>query len=204
MNTHDLNVFVVDDDERVCEAVGGLLLSRGFAVKTFANGEDFLRSSRLNQGGCVLLDLRMEPGMSGLQVFDELRKRDSPLVVVFLSGHGSIPDSVVAIKGGAADWLEKPCSEARLLDAVNLALKSAAQVAARRSVKLQRGAPWQTLTPRETEVAGHVRLGGPNKAIARTVGIDVRTVEAHRARVYQKLDVDNPAALDRYMRDMDL
>ena len=204
MNTHDLNVFVVDNDDRICKAVGGLLLSRGYAVRTFSSGEELLRSPRLNQGGCVLLDLRMTPGMSGLQVFDALRKQDSPLVVIFLSGHGTIPDSVAAMKDGAADWLEKPCSEERLLGAVNLALERAAAVASRRSVKLQRLAPWQSLTPRETEVASLVRLGRANKAIAKVLGIDPRTVEAHRARVYQKLDVDNPSEIDRYMRDMDM
>lgn len=204
MNTHDLNVFVVDNDESVCKAIGGLLLSRGYAVKTFGSGEEFLRSPRLNQGGCVLLDLRMDPGISGLQVFDELRKRGSPLVVIFLSGHGTIQASVVAMKEGATDWLEKPCSEARLFDSVKVALERAAGVVLRRDTKRQRMVRWQELTPREVEVAGHVRFGKPNKVVADDMNIEVRTVESHRARVYQKLDVDNPAELDRFMRDMDM
>lgn len=204
MKPQDLDVFVVDNDDSVCKSVGGLLLSRGYAVKTFSSGEEFLHSPRMNQGGCVLLDLRMEPGMSGLQVFDELRKRGSPVVVIFLSGHGTIPNSVEAMKEGAADWLEKPCTEARLLDAVNLALERAADIVSKSIVKLQRMALWQSLTPREAQVAGHVRFGKANKLIAKIMDIDVRTVEAHRARSYQKLRVVNPAELDRFMRDMDL
>ena len=204
MNTQDLDVFVVDNDQSVCKAIGGLLLSRGYAVKTFASGEDFLRSSRLNHGGCVLLDLRMEPGMSGLQVFDELRARGSPLVVVFLSGNGDVSTSVGAMKDGAADWIEKPCSEARLFDAVKVALDRAAEVTSRRSVKLQRTALWEALTPREAEVAGHVRFGKSSKVIVKITNLEVRTVEGYRARIYQKLDVNNPAELDRFMRDMDM
>ena len=103
MNTANLPVSLVDDDSRVCEAWGTILLSRGYAVQTFDSGEAFLASARSSQAGCVLLDLRMDPGMNGLQVFDEMRKRGSPSVVIFLSGHGSIQDSVRAMKGGAAD-----------------------------------------------------------------------------------------------------
>jgi FixJ family two-component response regulator len=204
MNTQDLNVSIVDDDDRVRHALGGVFLSRGYGVKTFPSGEEFLRSPSVQQGGCVLLDLRMEPGMNGLQVFDELRKRGSPLVVVFLSGHGTIPDSVVAMKDGAADWLQKPCDEQRLLEVVNLALGRAVEVVQRHKVKMQRVVRWRALTAREAEVAGHVRLGKRNKVIARNLDIDVRTVEAHRAHVYQKLEIENPSELDRYMRDMDL
>ena len=142
--------------------------------------------------------------MSGLQVFDELRKRDSPLVVIFLSGNGDVSTSVGVMKDGAIDWLEKPCSEARLLDAVKAALERAAEVTSRLNVKLLHTAPWQSLTPREVEVAGHVRFGKPNKVIAKIMNIDVRTVEGYRSRGYQKLAVDNPAELDRFMREMDM
>lgn len=204
MNIPDLPVFLVDDDAGVCEAWGSVLLSRGYAVKTFDSGEVFLASPRSNQAGCVLLDLRMDPGMNGLQVFEELRKRGSPLVVIFLSGHGTIQDSVSAMKGGAADWLEKPCSAAQLLDAVARALDNAQAIALRRAVKAERMALWQELTPREAVVAGHVRYGKKNKAIGEEMGIDGRTVETHRAHVYSKLQVDNPNGLDRFMRDMDL
>ena len=204
MNTGNLPVSLVDDDTRVCEAWGTILLSRGYAVQTFDSGEAFLASARSSQAGCVLLDLRMDPGMNGLQVFDEMRKRGSPPVVIFLSGHGSIQDSVRAMKGGAADWLEKPCSAAQLLDAVERALDSARQMALRRTIQAERNALWETLTPREAEVAGHVRLGMKNKASGDEMGIDGRTVETHRANVYWKLQVDSSNELDRFMRDMEL
>ena len=204
MTTPDLSVFFVEDDASTRKAWGSVLLSRGYAVKAFDNGEAFLGSHSSRQAGCVLLDLRMDPGMNGLQVFDELRKRGSPLVVVFLSGHGTIPDSVRAMKGGAVDWLEKPCTEEQLLDAVARALDNARAIALQRAVKAERMALWQEQTPREAEVAGHVRLGKKNKDIGEEMGIDGRTVETHRAHVYSKLGVGNPAELDRFMRDMDL
>ena len=204
MTSPDLSVFLVDDDASVCKAWGHVLLARGYAVMTFDSGEAFLASPRSSQPGCVLLDFAMKPGMNGLQVFDELRRRGSPLVVVFLSGEGTIPDSVRAMKGGAADWIQKPCSEEQLLDAVARALDSAQAIARRRAVKAGRMALWQSLTPREAEVAGHVRLGKKNKAIGDEMGIDGRTVEAHRASGYAKLQVNSSNELDRFMRDMDL
>ena len=204
MNPQDLPVFVVDDDPAVCKAKGTLLLSRGYAVRTYASGEAFLGSPHLDQGGCVLLDLRMEPGISGLEVFEELRRRGSPVVVIFLSGHGTIQSSVKAMREGAADWLEKPASEAQVLEAVTRAMDRSADAVARRTVKAQRQVLWKELTPREIEVAGQLRYGLKNKVIGRALEIDPRTVEAHRARIYQKLDVDSSNMLDRFMRDMDL
>ena len=204
MNPQDLPVFVVDDDPAVCKAKGTLLLSRGYAVRTYASGEAFLGSPHLDQGGCVLLDLRMEPGISGLEVFEELRRRGSPVVVIFLSGHGTVQSSVKAMREGAADWLEKPASEAQVLEAVTRAMDRSADAVARRTVKAQRQVLWKELTPREIEVAGQVRHGLRNKVIGKALEIDPRTVEAHRARIYQKLDVDSSNMLDRFMRDMDL
>ncbi|HEY8907782.1 MAG TPA: response regulator, partial [Rhodoferax sp.] len=110
-----LNLYVVDDDEAVRRSLGLLLLSRGYAVQTFESGETFLAAIRPQDSGCVILDLRMV-GISGLQVFDELRLRSSPLVVLFLSGNGDISTAVDAVQRGAFGWLEKPCSEDILLE----------------------------------------------------------------------------------------
>jgi DNA-binding response OmpR family regulator len=125
------NLCVVDDDEAVRRSLGLLLLSRGYAVQTFASGEAFLASADLQRAGCVVLDLRME-GMSGLQVFDALRAQDSPLVVLFLSGHGDIPMAVEAVQNGAFGWLEKPCNDERLLESIAKALQQAQDIAVRR------------------------------------------------------------------------
>ncbi|MDY7578274.1 response regulator [Herbaspirillum sp. RTI4] len=199
-NTNNLILYVVDDDEAVRKGLVYLLASRSYQVQLFESGEAFLASADLERCGCVILDLRMV-GISGLQVFDALRQRNSPLVVLFLSGHGDIGMAVEATKKGAFGWLVKPCDDVTLLDHVAQALQAAAEVAARLPLTRAAQARWQTLTPKEKEVASLVREGPHNKDIALALQSAVRTVEAHRAKVYAKLDVSNPTELDRFMRD---
>jgi FixJ family two-component response regulator len=203
MNPSHLNLFVVDDDEAVRKSLGMLLVSRGYRVQTFDSGESFLDRADLHNAGCVILDLRME-GMSGLQVFDELRARTSALVVLFLSGHGDIRTAVDATKEGAVEWLEKPCSDDVFLSAVDKALALAAATAAKLPGQREVKARWDSLTPREVQVARLLPTLPVNKLLARELGLDVRTVEAHRAKVYQKLGISNPTELDRLVRDNDL
>ena len=193
MGSSRLNLYVVDDDEAVRNSLGLLLVSRGHAVQTFASGAAFLASVDAQQCGCVILDLRM-PEMSGLQVAHELRQRQSPLVIVFLSGHGDIDTALKAVKAGAFGWLEKSCSHERLLDEVTRALDRAADVGdAHRK--------WRSLTPRETEVARLVATGRSNKEIARSLVPECgkRAVETHRARVFDKLVVSNDNELRRFI-----
>ena len=116
----NLNLYIVDDDEAVRRSIASLLLAHlsDCSIKTFGSGEAFLQSSGPDSGGVVLLDLRMQ-GMSGLDVFAQLKQQASPLVVVFLSGHGDIPVAVRAMQEGAMSWLEKPCADAQLLDPCN-------------------------------------------------------------------------------------
>jgi FixJ family two-component response regulator len=196
------SLFVVDDDEAVRSSLGLLLISRGYAVQVFESGEAFLEAVDVQRSGCIIMDLRMD-GMSGLQVFDELRSRGSPLVVVFLSGHGDIPSAIAAVQNGAFTWLEKPCADDKLLDAVGLALDKAAELAAERRRRDQARTRWERLTPREMDVARHVAQGKANKAIARDIvpPMEPRTVETHRAHIFAKLDVANSNELDRFMRD---
>lgn len=203
MNPTDLVVYVVDDDEAVRKSIYYLLAAKAYQVSTFASGEEFLATASLKRGGCAILDLRLD-NMSGLQVFDALRARGSPLVTVFLSGHGDISLAVDATKKGAFGWLEKPCIDTLLRDTVALAMAEAQLVLDVFVQKIQKSALWQTLTARERDVAWQTRTGTPNKLIARTLGIDVRTVETHRARVYSKLHVTNPIELDQLMRGADL
>jgi FixJ family two-component response regulator len=199
---NNLNLYVVDDDEAVRRSLGMLLLSRGHAVRTFESGESFLASISPQAGGCVILDLRM-PGMSGLQVFDELRVRSSALVVLFLSGNGDIATAVDAVQRGAFGWLEKPCSEDVFLEKVRLALQRAAVAGASANARLEALARWAKLTEREQEVTRRVANGDSNKEIARTLSppCEPRTVETHRAKAYAKLGLSTATELDRFIRD---
>ncbi|MDP9990633.1 FixJ family two-component response regulator [Variovorax boronicumulans] len=195
------NLCVVDDDEAVRRSLGLLLLSRGYAVQTFASGEAFLASADVQRAGCVVLDLRME-GMSGLQVFDALRAQDSPLVVLFLSGHGDIPMAVEAVQNGAFGWLEKPCNDERLLESIAKALQQAQDIAVRRQARQAAQLLWAKLTPREMQVARLVAEGKPNKKIALELApLELRTVETHRAHVFAKLGLSNSHELDRFLRE---
>ncbi|MGJ7602818.1 response regulator transcription factor [Variovorax sp. LT1R20] len=195
------NLCVVDDDEAVRRSLGLLLLSRGYAVQTFASGEAFLASADVQRAGCVVLDLRME-GMSGLQVFDALRAQDSPLVVLFLSGHGDIPMAVEAVQNGAFGWLEKPCNDERLLESIARALQQAQDIAVRRQARQAAQLLWAKLTPREMQVARLVAEGKPNKKIALELApLELRTVETHRAHVFAKLGLSNSHELDRFLRE---
>ena len=195
------NLCVVDDDEAVRRSLGLLLLSRGYAVQTFASGEAFLEGTDLQRAGCVIMDLRME-GMSGLQVFDALRAQESPLVVIFLSGHGDIPMAVEAVQNGAFGWLEKPCSDEQLLDNIARALRQAGENAVRRQARQAAQALWDKLTPREMQVARLVAEGKPNKQIALELApLEQRTVETHRAHVFAKLGLSNSHQLDRFLRE---
>ncbi len=205
MNTSNLNIFVVDNDTAVRNSLGLLLLSRGHVVQTFESGESFLASGKLHQCGCVILDLRMEPGISGLHVFQELKAQASSLVVLFLSGHGDISIAVDAVQNGAFGWLEKSCGNERLLEKVKEALVQAAKMGAKRESKQKADALWQKLTPREQEVARYVARGLSSKLIARELApIETRTVDTHRAHLYEKLGMSNPIEIDRLIRDNEL
>jgi FixJ family two-component response regulator len=195
------HLCIVDDDEAVRRSLGLLLLSRGHAVQAFASGEAFLAGADLQRPGCVVLDLRME-GMSGLQVFDALRAQDSPLVVIFLSGHGDIPMAVEAVQNGAFGWLEKPCNDERLLESIAKALQKAEEIAVRRQARQAAEALWSKLTPREMQVARLVAQGLPNKRIALELApLEQRTVETHRAHMFAKLGFSSSLELDRFLRE---
>ena len=199
------NVYVVDDDEGVRNSLAALLLAGGHAPRTFASGPEFLAHP-----GCVLLDLRMD-GMSGLQVFDALRERNAVLKTVFLSAHGELASAVTAVKQGAVDWLEKPCDEQTLLAAVlraaNLSLEDA-QRAQRRNTLRER---WNTLSPRQQEVARLLATGISSKEVARALAqrdperpIDPRTVDTHRSAIFLKLDIRSSHELGMLVEDLGL
>ena len=202
MNAAALKIHVVDDDEAVRRSLGLLLLSRGHAVQTFASGEEFLASADVSHAGCAILDLRMA-GLSGLQVFDALLQRASPLVVIFLSGHGDIPSAVRAVQDGAFGWIEKPCSDDILLDHVDKALALARSRERKQRSARDARVRWQRLTAREKQVAPLVAQGLANKVIARDVvpPCGHRAVETYRAHIFARLEVANSHELYRFMQD---
>ena len=187
-------VFLVDDDEAIRDALAWLLRSRGVASQSWNSAEAFLDDYRPDMAGCLVLDIRMS-GMSGLQLFDHLKALGCLMPVIFLTGHGDVPLAVQSIKGGAYNFLEKPFDEAELVNCVLGALDTADQTrqlgASRRSVADR----LKSLTTREREVMNGILAGKYNKVIAAELNIAMRTVEVHRARIFDKMSVKSAVEL---------
>ena len=187
-------VFVVDDDASFRTAVSRLLRAAGHQVKAFSSASEFVESLPATGPGCVVADLQM-PGLSGLDLQAALAACDSPLPVLFLTGHGDIPTSVHAMRLGAEDFLTKRAPREALLEAVSRALaRDARERAARERVQGAR-ARFGTLTAREREVLQHVLRGQLNKQIAGDLGIHERTVKLHRTAITSKVGVQSVAEL---------
>ena len=194
-------VYVVDDDVSFLTAVTRLLRAGGYEVKTFTSAARFLQSlPPADSPGCVIVDLQM-PGLSGLELQDALTKADNPLPLIFLTGHGNIPTSVHAMRQGAEDFLTKPVKKQDLFDAVQRALARDASERERRVRRRELRARFDTLTPREREVLGHVLSGQLNKQIAGDLGTSERTIKAHRANIMAKLAVQSVAELARLAQE---
>ncbi|MCB1878054.1 MAG: response regulator transcription factor [Chromatiales bacterium] len=187
-------VFVVDDDPAVRDAMGLLLESAGRNVALFESAEAFLAGYEQERTGCLILDIRM-PQMDGLELQAELGKRGIELPIIFLTGHGDVPTSVRAMKGGATDFLEKPFREQVLLERIDEAIETDLQ---RRREKLTRDeihCRFELLTPREHEVMSLVIGGKSNKEVAQALRVSHRTIEIHRARVMEKVGAKSVAEL---------
>ncbi|HYD74552.1 response regulator transcription factor [Ramlibacter sp.] len=202
----DATVFIVDDDESVREALGWLLRTRQLASERYAAAEEFedllARGFVPSHPCCLLLDVRM-PGMSGLALFDRMAERGlvDVLPVIFLTGHADVPTAVAMVKRGAFDFCEKPFSDNALVDRVEQALERSAQVLAQRREHSRLAARLAELTDRERDVMHLVARGLPNKLIADQLAISVRTVEVHRSRVFDKMDVKSAVELANLLRD---
>jgi two-component system response regulator DctR len=198
-------VYIVDDDASVREALAWLLRSRHLLSETFeaATGFDDMvgRGFAPSQPCCLLLDVRM-PGMSGLALFDKLVQRGltDVMPVIFLTGHADVPTAVDMVKRGAFDFCEKPFSDNALVDRIEHALKRSREVLESRRAKSAVQARLAELTDRERDVMRLVVEGLPNKLIADQLDISVRTVEVHRARVFDKMEVKSAVELANLLR----
>ncbi|MDH3687904.1 MAG: response regulator transcription factor [Gammaproteobacteria bacterium] len=187
-------VFIVDDDKAVRDSLRLLMKSVGLDTKTFASGREFLEEYQPETCGCLVLDIRM-PGMSGLELQEQLVAKGIDLPIIFITGHGDVPMAVQAMKRGATDFIQKPFRDQELLDRVNDALKysrSDRQHSVEKNETMRRV---DTLTPRELEIMNMIVDGKASKVIAIDLGVSQRTVETHRARVMEKMDARSLAHL---------
>lgn len=180
--------YLVDDDEAIRDSLGWLLESRGVACESYPSAEDFLAAWEPSLAGCLLLDIRMD-GMSGPELFDILCERGSRLPVIFLTGHGDVPMAVSALKKGAFDFVEKPCNDNELVNRVIEALKLDENRRAAASGTDSVNALVSRLTTREQQVMELILAGKLNKVIADELQISMRTVEVHRANLFEKMGV---------------
>jgi two-component system response regulator DctR len=197
--------YLVDDDEAVRDALSWLLESRGVNCRSWPSAEAFL--SHLEQGGapiagCIVLDIRMD-GMSGLELFDLLMQRGCKAPVIFLTGHGDVPMAVGALKKGAFDFVEKPFDDnllaSRVIEAIALDARRQQSAASSGSVQQRIDA----LTERERQVMALVLAGKMNKVIADDLAISMRTVEVHRARLFEKMGVRSAVELAQLLKSLE-
>jgi FixJ family two-component response regulator len=193
-NKPDTLVYLVDDEFSVRDSLTLLIESAGLAVKNFASAEAFLNNYDPKQPGCLLLDVRM-PFMSGLELQDELLRREISIPIIFISGHAGIPDSAKAFRAGAVDFLEKPFNNETLLkrieESITKDLANREQLIEHRKIRNL----LDHLTVREQEVLSLIVSGNPNKETARILDISNRTVEAHRASIMVKMHANSLAEL---------
>jgi len=189
-------VFIADDDPSVRKGLKRLVKSAGFKVETFASSEEFLQRKPYNGPRCLVLDIRM-PGLSGIGLQKELSRKSVSLPIIFITGHGSIPMSVKAMKDGAVDFLPKPFDDKELFSAIDRAIDKDVRIRKERTAKAKIQRRVNKLTPREYDVLRWVITGILNKQIASRLKITEKTVKVHRGRLMQKMQVVSVAELVR-------
>jgi FixJ family two-component response regulator len=194
---NSISVHIVDDDEAVRDSLKWLLEGHGMRVFTYQDGDSYLGAAATMKPGpnaCLLLDVRM-PGMSGVQLHDQLLQRGNTMPVIFLTGHGDVAMAVEAVKRGAFHFVEKPFTEDYLVSLIQRAIdegsKRQSETAGDDAIQKRLAG----LTPREREVLDMIVEGKPNKTIAATLAISGKTVEGHRAHIMEKLSARNAAEL---------
>ena len=206
MSDLPLTVFVVDDDEGIRVSLERALKMRAYRVQTFDSARAFLAGYRPGQNGCLVLDYGM-PDMNGLELQRHMNTSDIELPIIFITGHGGVPESVQAIKGGALDFLEKPFPQTALIERIEAAFEIARRGLSEKRDEKQRQARLESLTARELEI---VRLivehpgGASSKEVAAHFGISPRTVDHHRARILEKLGVKSLTEMIALVRPDDL
>src|SRR5216683_3945489 len=187
-------VFVVDDDVSVREALEGLIKSAGWRVETFSSAQEFLSQAKADAPSWLVLDVRL-PDLSGLDVQDLVGQMEHPIPIIFITGHGDIPMSVRAMKGGAVEFLTKPFLDQDLLDAVRVALERDRQRREQEKEITELQQRFESLTLREREVISMVGAGKLNKQIADQLGTAENTVKVHRSRAMEKMHAQSLADL---------
>ncbi|MES9958258.1 MAG: response regulator transcription factor [Sedimenticola sp.] len=194
----EMTVFIVDDDQEVRDALQLLMESVGLNVETFGSAQEYLDQFEPGRPGCLVLDIRM-PGMSGLDLQARLAAENIHPPIVIITGHGDVPMAVRAVQAGAVDFVQKPFNDQQLLDSVHRAIEQDAVQRGEVSKLLEIRDRLDKLTPREREVMELVIAGKRNKVIAADLNISQSTVEAHRAKVMEKMEADTLSSLMRMM-----
>ncbi|MES9900741.1 MAG: response regulator [Sedimenticola sp.] len=187
-------VFVVDDDQAMRSSLKWLIETVGMKVEVFASADEFIRGYYPGRAGCLLLDVRM-PGMSGLELQEYFIEQQIRIPIIIITGHGDVPMAVRAMKVGAVDFIEKPFNDELLLDSIRNALALDVEQRSQQSEQAEIATRLAHLTPREHEVMEMVTNGRANKEIAAELGVSAKTVEAHRARVMEKMEAASLADL---------
>lgn len=203
MSTTDFSVFLIDDDAGVLKALTRLLQTAGYKTKAFSSSIEFLREHDPSVPGCVVLDLAM-PGLDGLELQQALTRQAADRPIIFLTGHGSVPTSVTAMRAGAIDFLLKPVKRCDLLRAVTQAAERDKVTRRARAERRTIRELLETLTPREREVLTHVIAGSLNKQIAAGLGTVEKTIKVHRSRMMAKMGVRTVAELVRLTEKVSL
>ncbi|MGD0960843.1 MAG: response regulator [Methylomonas sp.] len=190
----DFMVYLVDDDEAIRDSLTSLIKSAGLNIKSFESAETFLKNYFPDQAGCLILDVRM-PVMTGLELQDALAKSSISIPIIFISGNAEIPDSAKAFRAGAVDFLEKPFDGTVLIERIHEAFNKDFKDKKQRLEKNHIEKCFANLTSREKEVLQLIISNHSNKEAAKKLGVSHRTIEAHRARIMEKMQVENIAAL---------
>jgi len=190
-------VYVVDDDPSVRKALERLLRSAGHEAKTFTSAFEFLESDHPDAPGCLVLDIKM-PKVSGLELQDRLAEKGISFPIIFITGHGTVPASVKAFKGGAMDFLQKPFKDREILGAVSRGIEKHRRLRQEQKEMETLRSRLENLTPREREVFRFVVTGMLNKQVAFDLGTTEKTIKVHRARVMEKMGAQSLADLVRF------
>ena len=193
-STHSATVFIIDDNPAVRDAIRWLVEQVGLTAKPYTSAREFLSAYQPGTRGCLVLDIRM-PGMSGIELQERLASSGSQLPIIIVTGHGDVPITVRAMKAGAFEFLQKPFNDQVLLDVIQSALDKYTAIWEQEDKRNQAGKDLAALTRREHDVLELLRQGKSNKAIANELNLSVRTIEGHRAKIMEKMNVKSISQL---------